>query len=350
MLVGLALLGCTDAQIVREREGGVDAPPVDAGPDTALPDGCVPGMVTMGEPAGCMLERWPARPVCSADAMDVGLLEAALLNPQLTATGFDLDGVCTGVGGTPPSCAGSMLGDGSAQGVDNAFASEIVPGIGLVVAGFDTLFMSAVTEGRGTPLLRIEGWNGEPDDAQVTASMGAAAVMPPVVPAWDGTDVIPVADTSFSGGVPVLQDTSAYVAGGVLVMEWPTEHALVFESGGRAIRMLLRDARLVAEIDFGVGLTVTNAQIVGRWASSDAIASLDDLGLCEGSTDPMVVMLRTMALLLFDGSVDVAAREANDELDGMSPCVAISVALGFGSSATVAWGAEAPAITATACP
>lgn len=355
MLAALALLvGCTDAQIVTERDAGIDSA-FDGGPDTAVPDGgCAPGTPVTGEPMGCTLDRWPPRPNCSPDIGDVGSIEVALLQPRLRPSpdqiGFDQDRVCSGAAGNPPSCAGTMQPDVSPQGIDNSFSSEILPTVALAVPDFESIFIDGIAQGRGTPLLRIEGWNGESDDAEITVTMAAAAVVAPEpVPVWDGTDVVPVADSFFSAGFPTLQDTSAYVADGMLVMKWPDNQALAFEAGGRTVRIRFRNARLVAEVDFEADPIVRNATIFGRWLAADGIADLDLLGICEGSTDPSIIMLRTMAVLLLDGAVDLAADEDEDRLDGTSPCVAISFAIELQTSARVTWGAQVPAAIATPC-
>lgn len=355
MLASAALLvGCTSAQIVTERDAGIDSA-FDGGPDTAVPDGgCAPGIPVVGEPMGCVLDRWPPRPNCSPDMMDVGMIEVALLEPVLRPDpepiGFDQDGVCSGAGGTPPSCSGPMQPDVSEGGVDNSLAMEILPTVALAVPDFENIFVQGVAEGRGTPLLRIEGWNGESDDAAVIATMAAAAVVPPEpVPVWDGTDVVPVADTFFGAGLPTLQDTSAYVAGGMLVMKWPDNQALAFDAGGQTVRIRFRNARLVAEVDFEATPIVRNATIFGRWLAADGIADLDLLGICEDSVDPRIMMLRTMAVLLLDGAVDLAADEDEDRLDGTSPCVAISFAMKLRTSARITWGAQVPAAISTPC-
>ena len=355
MLAAVAfLVACTSAQIVTERDAGADTN-FDGGPDTAVPDGgCAPGVQVTGEPAGCVLDRWPPRPNCAPDEGDVGVIELALLEPRLRPSpeqiGFDQDRVCSGAAGNPPSCMGTMQPDVSPGGIDNSMSSEILPTVVLAVPNFEDLFIQGVAEGRGTPLLRIEGWNGEDDDAQVVATMAGAAVVPPApLPLWDGTDVVPVADSFFAAGLPTLQDTSAYVADGMLVMKWPDNQSLAFEAGGTTVRIRFRNARMVAEIDLEADPIVRNATIFGRWLAADGIADLDLLGICEDSPDPRVQMLRTMAVLLLDGAVDLAADEDDDMVGGTAPCVAISFAMHLQTSARVMWGPEAPAVILTPC-
>ena len=71
----------------------------------------------------------------------------------------------------------------------------------------------------------------------------------------------------FSAGLPTLQDTSAYVADGMLVMKWPDNQSLAFEAGGQTVRIRFLHARLEAE---GHDLSL---RAVRQWKRRNAISA-----------------------------------------------------------------------------
>ena len=76
---------------------------------------------------------------------------------------------------------------------------------------------------RGRSCIRVSKYSGTPNDDRVSVAVYDTPGM--TAPAWNGTDVWPITDTSVgsSGSVdePLVVDDAAYVVDGVLVAHWP---------------------------------------------------------------------------------------------------------------------------------
>lgn|GEM_PF-5981561 len=362
------------------RDAGTDAPPV---PDVPLPDAadapgfdapdaasCEADAGLAGEPAGCTLRRPPARPTCG-DGGDDGRTRAfALLDPVLdqpgalwAAYGYDLDGRCTDPLAASPSVECSSGGglpppDGTG-GIDNTLGSAASTAIIAFYPTYETSVREVVRSGSATPLLRIEGWNGEADDGLVDVTLAFAVDVLPAgtslpaeglafrnglpPPAWDGTDTAYPSATYFTGPpttIPLLRDDAAYVSGRTLVVALPDRGpidlaARALSGGTGVLRIRLTGASLVAQISED-GERIESAVLIGRWARADILAYLDDLGICAGAS-PVVDMFLAAFNLLVGRSLDL--RSSVPSPGPSTPCDALSLALPFSSSAPVAWGA-----------
>lgn len=363
---------------VLPRDAGVDggrpldAPSTDApdAPATDAPDApsCTGDASTMGEPPGCTLRHPPARPTCGDGGDDGTVRTFALLDPivdQLGATwmtyGFDLDGLCTDPLETSPAveCAspGGMPPADGLEGIDNTLGGTATGAIVAFFPSYPTGFRNTVRHGMSAPLLRVSGWNGEADDAQVDVVVAfavdvlpAGTAVPPtglVVrnglpdPAWDGTDTAYPSATYFTpppASLPLIRDDSAYVADHRLVVALPDRapidlaaHAVSGLDG--VLRIRLTGARMVAQLSDD-GTSIESAVLVGRFAYTDVLAYLDDLGVCPG--DPVVDTFLTAFTTLLQRSLDV--RSTLPSPGPTAPCDAMSLALPFASSSPVIWG------------
>jgi hypothetical protein len=91
------------------------------------------------------------------------------------------------------------------------------------------IFSQQLRQGVTNLIIHVQGYNGEANDDQVTASMLVSAPFdsPPrakgTLPKWDGNDVWPVASDSVYGNysAPRFVDANAYVSGSKIVVTLP---------------------------------------------------------------------------------------------------------------------------------
>jgi len=188
----------------------------------------------------------PARPPTSKHPGDIELVVAGIaknfgdLDPtSYSAIGYDLDHTCTGEGQgascIEPAWAIDDHRDG-VDGIDNAlgqFSYELTLDIGKGTE-FTALAVALAAKGRQVSIVRVTGYNGEPDDDHVqvehlvgTSLMSASgdAGTPPT----DGTARWRIASSSLladgHGHYDVNRgayvDDEAYVAGSLLVYHLP---------------------------------------------------------------------------------------------------------------------------------
>ncbi|AKF04457.1 hypothetical protein [Sandaracinus amylolyticus] len=345
-----------DAGITRD-----DAGPPDAGPSDA---GCVDDPGNVGRPDGCVLDRWPARPVCRGDTGDDGVVRyVALLDPLLDqgpdawrTLGHDLDGLCTDPLMTDTvecrTTTGPVL-DGLG-GIDNA-TSRVLAGTRILwptwLADAQAFARERMRQGEVVPIMRIRGWSGEPDDARVEVWVaGSVDVLHADTPApdggvleedpsrpdpaWDGTDRAYVADGYFSVsdiGMPLIGDDDAYVAGGTLVARIPDRAPfdVAARSAGGVARMVLTDARFVGALAAD-GTRFDHAMVVGRWGRNDLLGYLEDVGIC--SSDPDFAPLR----VAIEQALDLRSDPSSTGPD--LACDATSIALPFDTTVPVHFG------------
>lgn len=342
LYLSLALLSaCTDALIVYERDagdtdgdaGGVDAAMPDAGTDAGDP--CRAPQNLRGIPDDCRLVRPPPRPLCAEDG-DEPMTETAFLMPDFGAmVGYDLDGFCTTGLAAPTSCTNPQGGvtDTTVGGTDNSFGLIVVEGLRIADPSILASFERSIRDrGVGAPMIRLEGWNGLPDDAQVsvTFAVSASATVEPVD--WESGEVeLEPADGFFNASaMPLARDLDAYVTDGRVVATIPEALPFDFVAEGRRLRIALRDARIVGTITREAGLS--EATVFGRWSVSDAIAALEQLAPC-----PEDAPLRAGAMNLLARAADTrGARE--EDMAGLE-CNAISLAIRFTEPRPARWGA-----------
>lgn len=252
-------------------------PPDDAGAD--VPD--VPDV-----PTGCMRAFYPPPPN-TADGPPLDDIVVAVRSIDMgdgveAAPGYDLDNMCTCFEDAGETCSTKLSQprcDGPG-GIDNA-ASElfqlIVDNLGPGYFGSD-YYSTAADMGQWSLLIRLSGYNGKPDDPDVTVALFVSSGFEGTLPVWDGTDAWPIsADTVGPAGDttdPVYVSNGAYVAGGVLVATLPSAE---FRFSGSASTI---GVRLVGGVLSGkvlvepAGTRIQDGLIAARWTEKDVFAAL----------------------------------------------------------------------------
>lgn len=225
---------------------------------------------------------------------DTGTEPRALPAPK----GLDLDKTCTcpePLSCVPRSDAAAVACD-SEDGRDNV-AGQLLYNLLTVTTKADggPLFVvrDQISRGIFTALFQIQGWNGEPDDPHVIAtvvlSTGSAddADGGRILPKFDGSDVWKVDPTSLAGGdnlvgrdcrtVPCLAisiDPNAYVVGGVVVSHIDNAPIRIrTESGPLVIDFI--DSTLIAKLSaFPGGGYRLDGELSGRWPTDRLLSGL----------------------------------------------------------------------------
>jgi hypothetical protein len=267
------------------------------------------------------------------------------------------------------------------QGIDNVFGGQLFPFVestlqvlsstdepNLPFDDPDVTFEGLVRDnhqaGRGTWLLVLHDWNGQPNDRAVTAAFARAAAGTPCAdvdevtydteshqlvmasdgttpaspPAWDGNDCywIHEDDVVITGESFAYWVDNAYVADGTFVMPlgdlWP---GLDLSAGPVAMSMRLLGAVLTARIE-GIGSAsprLEDITIAGRWSLTNLGQTARHLGICPHSGEQLILTQ------LLDRQADLRANPDDPHfLD--QPCNAISLGLLFegGTLASLAGG------------
>lgn len=290
--------------------------------------------------------------IVAVRAFDLGELET---DAGSAPVGFDLDRTCTcqgeGPNCTPLADAGA---DASAhcdapEGRDNA-AARIFKLLTSAFGedGFGSAFYSAKTEeGAWSVLLRVRGYNGEPDDDRVQFDWYVATNFSAGgnvgAPQWDGEDAWPIlssalnrsesdAGTALDSGVYNPEDTrftdpNAYVTGGVLVAALP-EAEITLSGGVNTISILVSGGTLSATIEPAAvsgGYLLRDAIFGGRWKTSEVFRSLSTYRSNDGKayckTDPFYPAAKSTLC----GSADILDRPGSPTLY----CDSISIGIRF---------------------
>lgn len=204
--------------------------------------------------------------------------------------GLNLDNECTCP--DPESCVpltpNNMHCDAVGRGIDNA-VGQLVTGQAKT-GGYDVegLSQRALAAGRNGILIKIDQYNGEPNDSHVVFSFYVSAgpafpdggfvglVKPTFTAADDWTvdrnGLVMGADpTKYVG----INNTSATVTNGVFVAQ-NLSGAVRFDSTlSIVMRSILFTGRLVKD---GTGFRIEDGLLAGRWATSDALLDLGNLG------------------------------------------------------------------------
>jgi hypothetical protein len=330
-------------------DGGGDAGDRDAGrndggePDGEVDAGTDAGPVACGRPI-------PSRPT-SGDGDGPELVFAfkdvivdQTADPLWHEIGFNLDGECTNPGITeylcaPLGAAGPPL-DGP-DGVDNIVGERIFPQIAM----FDPDFQTGSAEGmeRGsTFLIRIRGWNGEPNDPRVEAVFaqgigreGFRREDGQLMPQWDGLDEFDVSRANFSAGnpnAPIVADDNAYVAGNRLVFRLPDRENIRLPFDGPNDLIIRLAGAFLTGVITAPGENgfrrMENTVLTGRWSALDISDAVDGVGIC--ATTPERIAFDS----LIGNQVDI---RSDGSTTGMLRCDALSVAVGF-TGYTAIWG------------
>jgi opacity protein-like surface antigen len=239
--------------------------------------------------------------------------------------GYDLDKECTCSGGEP-TCAppGNAPVDCDGPGGRDNAVSRLFSQLTLFESqAFSSSYQSQrADEGAWSLLIRVIGYNGEPDDndLQVAIYPSPGLDADPClnqVPAWDGSDVWPVDAIALeppmgqggAGGMggaggggpscesapgydldkPLYLSEVAYVSGGVLVAALP-DASLVLSSSSSNTALDLVGGFLTATLESAPGgYALRNGVLGGRWRLADFFGVVgtiesNNLPICKNHT------------------------------------------------------------------
>jgi hypothetical protein len=207
------------------------------------------------------------------------------------------------------------------DGIDNAVATQYVAPLARTGFDVESALNAGLTTGEWGLLLRVDKWNGLPDDDEVEAelvftSVSAEAGAPPKFDSTDHWSVCGGSDggvsgTSATGGV-------AYVVGGQLVWDFQSaQHIYLWNAGAQLDVTLLRGV-LMGQIS-PAGLR--DVSLSGVWPSTASNVAPEFLAGCDRA--------RTMArecgsLLFLAADVHLPTDPSQDKR-----CTGISIGIGM---------------------
>jgi hypothetical protein len=312
-----------DACVLPDFTLDAGSPEVDAGSDAPVGP---PGCNEVFYPGPPMVQDGPSNPpiVVAIHTIDIGDMG--------NTWGYDLDRVCTCFDDAGPTCVSPSLHCDDDGGIDNV-APELFGLVSAVLpsnAFSSSLFSSEANGGQWTLLLRIENWNGQPDDPAVdvavftTPGFGAT-------PTWDGSDVWQPSEASatLDGGVlvPSYVSEGAYVSGGVLVAAMPTV-ALNIAGADNRITLQFVGGVITGKLGQSGGLwRLTDGVIAARWPTKQIFQAVSSFRNNQG-----LPVLCTNAPLYQDAKNDIC-NYADILADGTLPesvaCDSVSIGIGF---------------------
>lgn len=272
--------------------------------------------------------------------------------------GFDLDGVCTASEtcpseDPPPSCkaAASQLPKDGNYCRDNTFgkleySAALVPQLAKRYGLSDDAFNCALCVGHYTFLIRITGYNGEPNDDRVRIDLYPSPGLEKPLP-WDCASPTWVNQPCFTPDMPwtVLEDTlvekrggpdlppsklfddTAYVRDGYIVVSLPEDTLFWFPGyRGLVVAYPLRVQRglVVGKIAKGADnvWSVTDGVIAGRAKKDDVLNGFRLMGFCDTNDPDNYALMSTFV----NDNLDVIA---DGRSDSNAPCDAMSLGLTF---------------------
>lgn len=285
--------------------------------------------------------------------------------------GFDLDGVCTASEtctspDPPPSCktAGSALPADGNYCRDNTFGrleytAALIPELTKKYGLSDDAFNCALCVGDYNFIIRITGYNGEPNDDRVRVDLYPSPGLEQPLP-WDcskpdwrthpcftpdmpwtiqqGTTVDGRAGPDL--GDSKLFDDAAYARDGYLVTNLPPETLFWFPGYKGlvvAFPLKLESAIVTGKLARGAdGLwRITDGMIGGRVRGADIIHGFRLIGFCD-TNDPRNYQLMTTFV---SSNLDVIGDGRSDP---EAPCDAMSIGIAFSALQALPGGKLAP--------
>lgn len=326
----------------------VGTPPSDGGADDVIEAG----------PAACG-KTYPDPPAVPDGSLKkdfvVALRSVDLGEGSTNPPGYDLDRQCSCINDAGPTCVSTLQQCDAPEGVDNSMAKLMnLVSLALGAGSFGSSYFSTqANNGSWSALVRVRGYNGEPDDPEVDvalfASPGMGAGNPQ--PAWNGDDVWPVTASSVLQGdleMPVYHAKGAYVSGGVLVAAIPTA-ALTISGGTESITITISGGVLTGRLQaFGGAYRIREGVLAGRWFEHDLFLSLSSYRDSNGKP------LCTDSLLGY-GNIKNAACKGRDILKDATgakslPCDSLSIGIGFEADPAVLGAVTAPPVPTPGCP
>ena len=267
--------------------------------------------------------------------------------------GYNIDNRCTSEANRLAECAPFTPAaqiDGE-QGIDNVFGSQLYSLVNLQYEGRpgvpnDTLDLygkQTQESGESVILVRIRGWNGQPNDTRVTVDISTSVygiagttTSPPnlapcadgagddCLPSWsgNGNDWFYARADNFLVNDPTqakIVDDNAYISNNTFVMRIPDRSEIKFTGSTLGLTVLLTAGIATAEIS--EDRMSLRATVAGRWAKNDLIETAEHVGVCVGTP---TYDFRLIALI---GRLDVRSDPATANPD--VPCDAISMGIQF---------------------
>jgi hypothetical protein len=320
--------------------------------------------------SACVSARWNGTPVAEDPAMGLDLdlvfairsIDIGESQPDLSSVGpkvgYDLDGVCTGLG-DPSSClvpSGVDPGDykDGPGGIDNRTAKLFASAKTFNDSISSQNYSKGANDGSWSLLVRVSNYNGTQNDGKVTVAlypspgMGEEVCAPDdTKPLWNGADAWPIDANAlkksnsgpgsdggtgvcskgapgYSYDLPKYVDTNAYVSDGTFVANLP--EAVLTVSNFKAGTLVKLTAGFITGklVDGPNGRRISDGVFTGRWKATDMFLAFST-SLSEGqplcTTNPVYQLLR---------SAICSARDIAGSLGGpTTPCDAVSFALRY---------------------
>ncbi len=303
--------------------------------------------------------RWPSEPPASSTPDDSVVISLAVRTIDLGeqnvafAPGFDLDRACTCCSGCPEAQTCSPPGEtlcDAERGRDNAvahFVARLEQQLASPVT--TTSLQTEIDAGNWTVLIRITGYNGQPDDDDVTVAMYATSPLT-AAPSWNGGDTWTVRTDYLLPMSANLEDALvksdvAYVHGGVLVGTFGAGGPLRLSlTGGFDIH--LTSAVVSGPLELVDGRYRLSATMGGLWTMPDVFRSLSALRaggmpvVCKGDASYEMTVKPLLCGL----------RDSRPGLDTPSPCDALSFGAAYVAEQVVISQTSPPPDPGTPCP
>lgn len=264
-------------------------------------------------------------------------------DPTKSTIGFDLDGSCTCIDTPGEVCKPwkdrTPLCDGPG-GRDNSFPRLLQTLVTYGIAQSSQKLSSSLETGNYTILLRIQNWNLQPNDSEVTVSFYTSDGSTKT-PDWNGKDTWRILSTSVEDGdidKPLLRDSNAYVADGNLVASLPT-----FDANDKKVFIQLNDefgislsgTRIVGKLEEFLGnFRILDGTLAGSWRDRDFFGQVatnpDPLKKTDPPKDPPdTVCTDSLVYGQIKGAFCDFADLAGNQADISGVCAALSLATTF---------------------
>jgi hypothetical protein len=218
------------------------------------------------------------------------------------------------------------------EGIDNQAAKLfqlIELPVGQSVFG-SSVFSLQADSGAWSILIRVDGYNGLPDDPEVDVSLFPSGGLGKK-PAWDGNDTWPVVSTSVGDAgtsTPLFHSNGAYVSQGTLVATMPTSEMTIHGGGLDTITVRLTAGVLTARLVQINGLWhMQGGVIAARWALTDVFKAIGSYRDNNGAP------ICTSQVPTYTIAKQAICQDADILVDGTqpksAPCDALSIGLGF---------------------
>lgn len=328
----------------------------------APPSGGGGGADNDAGPAGCVHATYPPPPGAATEGgsidFTVAIRSIDLGEGTGTTKGLDLDRTCTCHFNEGPSCIYPAYADkdhcDDPEGRDNGIAKlfETVS----IFLGPDEFgskhFSDRAEVGRWSLLVRVYGYNGEPNDAQVTVAMYQTSWNDAVVPepTWDGNDVWPASAAALEDGIslekPRFTDPKAYVSNGIVVGSLP-EVFITLSSNNGDLGVRLTAGTVMGRIEkVGERYRIADGIVAARWKTTDLFKvtssiSTGDKPLCKDGS-PEYIQFKKLVC----GHVDIASSLGAPSAD----CDALSFGMNFSTEPVLLGSPYTPQEEPPPCP